>query len=214
MIVTKYNYYISKVEYDKSIICLNVYIHMSHFFSPRKLLKGLILLQMEKEGAIHGYGLANLIEEKYDWKPNQSTIYNILKSLESNGWVSSDKKIKNSRIQKIYSLTQKGQKNLQHVKDKFQEQMLKRLAHTFLFMRNINEDDNFDENEHADLMEIINLIGEVFYASLIISKSQKEAVFEILNKTKKDLEQIASTYDIDLDYCAHHVQKFFWKKSV
>ena len=87
---------------------------------PRgKVLQGtldLIVLQtLEVMGPLHGYGIAQRVQQVSDdlLKLNQGTLYPALLRLEQRGWICSKwGASENNRKAKYYSLTRAGQKQL------------------------------------------------------------------------------------------------------
>lgn len=75
---------------------------------------GLILLVLESEPC-HGYGIKNKIYERTlgVWKPESSTIYPILESLNDRGLIKCIEVDESKRHKKVYAITPKGEETLQ-----------------------------------------------------------------------------------------------------
>jgi PadR family transcriptional regulator, regulatory protein PadR len=77
----------------------------------------LIVLQaLESMGPLHGYGIAQRIEQVSEelLSLNQGTLYPALLRLEQRGWIKSEwGTSENNRRARFYSLTPKGRKQLQ-----------------------------------------------------------------------------------------------------
>ena len=183
---------------------------MSRFFSPPKILESLILFQIENRGSLHGYGLTSSIEEEFDWKPSQTAIYNALKSLEKDEKVSSEEKIENGRVQKIYSITKKGQSLIEKTKEKIKGEMVRKFIHLFSFMVNFSEADS--QQDSKDIQSIfkktlkdVKEIQLVFFQIIKIApKETNKAISEALIS----LKEIAKENNISLkkfeDICDHY----------
>lgn len=88
--------------------------------SPRgEVLQGtldlIVLKTLEALGPLHGYGIAQRIQQVSEdlLKLNQGTLYPALLRLEQRGWISSKwGASENNRKAKYYSLTRAGRKQL------------------------------------------------------------------------------------------------------
>ena len=112
-----------------------MFLYLTHFisvmkliFSPTKMLDHLILMQLIKEGPLHGYALAAAFEEHFGWKPSQTAVYNALKSMESENLVTAEERIEKGRAQKIYAVTEKGQKHYEETLEIMRKQMMKNFS--------------------------------------------------------------------------------------
>ena len=75
----------------------------------------LVLKTLDTMGAMHGYGLAQRIQQVSEdvLQLNQGTLYPALLRLEQQGWVRSEWGIsENNRRARYYSLTRTGRKQL------------------------------------------------------------------------------------------------------
>ena len=76
----------------------------------------MVLKTLEQLGPLHGYGIAQRIEQvgEQDLTVNQGTIYLCLVRLGQKGWISSEwGRSENNRKAKFYALTKAGTKALQ-----------------------------------------------------------------------------------------------------
>jgi PadR family transcriptional regulator, regulatory protein PadR len=75
----------------------------------------IVLKTLEAMGPLHGYGIAQRIQQVSEdlLKLNQGTLYPALLRLEQRGWISSKWGLSdNNRKAKYYSLTRSGRKQL------------------------------------------------------------------------------------------------------
>jgi transcriptional regulator len=87
--------------------------------SKAEVLQGtldlMVLKTLDTLGPLHGYGIAQRIQQISDelLKLNQGTLYPALLRLEQRGWISSKwGSSENNRRAKYYSLTRRGRKQL------------------------------------------------------------------------------------------------------
>ena len=76
----------------------------------------MVLKTLETLGPLHGYGIARRIEQTsaHHLSLNYGTLYPALLKLEQEGYVSSEWGVsENNRKAKFYSITRRGQKQLQ-----------------------------------------------------------------------------------------------------
>ena len=76
----------------------------------------MVLKTLETLGAMHGYGIAQRIQQVSDnlLQLNQGTLYPALLRLEQRGWISSNWGVSdNNRKAKFYTLTRSGRKQLE-----------------------------------------------------------------------------------------------------
>ena len=77
----------------------------------------LVLKTLDTLGPIHGFGIAQRIQQVSEdvLRLNQGTLYPALLRLEQRGWISPKWGIsENNRNAKFYSLTRRGRKQLRH----------------------------------------------------------------------------------------------------
>lgn len=81
----------------------------------RGTLDLIVLKTLESMGPLHGYGIAQRIQQVFDdlLTLNQGTLYPALLRLEQRGWIKSKWGVSdNNRRANYYSLTQAGRKQL------------------------------------------------------------------------------------------------------
>ena len=171
---------------------------MIPFFTPTKILNSLILMQIVKEGPLHGYALTAAIEEKFGWKPSQTAVYNSLKSMENENMVSVEEKIEKGRVQKIYSITEHGQKYFEESRQKMKEQIMNNLSQLFSLAQMVNDIENLEESEvlQQSIQSIIKNIRAIFSLLLILIRTAPKETQVVIENTLKTLEKIAKNFDI------------------
>jgi PadR family transcriptional regulator PadR len=83
--------------------------------SAQTALDLLVLTVLGRRGPLHGYGIANSIEELSDeaLRIDEGSLYPALHRMEESGWISADWTItENKRRARIYQLTRTGKKQL------------------------------------------------------------------------------------------------------
>jgi PadR family transcriptional regulator, regulatory protein PadR len=83
--------------------------------SAQTALDLLILTVLEKRGPIHGYGIANAIQELSDeaLHVEEGSLYPALHRMEETGWISAEWMMtENRRRARMYHLTRAGSKQL------------------------------------------------------------------------------------------------------
>jgi transcriptional regulator len=83
--------------------------------SAQTALDLLVLTVLGRRGPLHGYGIANAIEELSDeaLRIDEGSLYPALHRMEESGWISADWTItENKRRARIYQLTRAGKKQL------------------------------------------------------------------------------------------------------
>src|SRR3981189_3964192 len=76
----------------------------------------IVLKTLEALGPLHGYGIAQRIQQVYEdlLQLNQGTLYPALLRLDQRGWIASKWGVsENNRKAKYYSLTRAGRKQLE-----------------------------------------------------------------------------------------------------
>ena len=173
---------------------------MIPFFSPTKILDNIILMHLVMEGPQHGYGLASSIEEKMCWKPSQTSIYNSLKSMESESLVTVEENIEKGRVQRIYTITDKGREIYNETKEKMRKHTVNNLSQFFSFIQMANEIANKEESDalQQNLQTILaDMQGITQLVFLLIREAPKEAK-EVLEKTYASLKRIANKHNIQV----------------
>lgn len=85
-----------------------------------KLVKGLldvVVLEFLNAEPMHGYKIITRIRKGFGVYFGPSTIYPLLKTLETKGYVKSEWEMKNDRPRKIYTLTTAGKNLLKFTED-------------------------------------------------------------------------------------------------
>ena len=83
--------------------------------SAQTALDLLVLTILGRRGPLHGYGIANAIEELSGeaLRIDEGSLYPALHRMEESGWISADWTItENKRRARIYQLTRAGKKQL------------------------------------------------------------------------------------------------------
>jgi PadR family transcriptional regulator PadR len=83
--------------------------------SAQTALDLLVLTVLGRRGPLHGYGIANAIEELSDeaLRIDEGSLYPALHRMEESGWITADWTItENKRRARIYQLTRAGKKQL------------------------------------------------------------------------------------------------------
>jgi PadR family transcriptional regulator PadR len=83
--------------------------------SAQTALDLLVLTVLGRRGPLHGYGIANAIEELSDeaLRIDEGSLYPALHRMEESGWISADWTItEHKRRARIYQLTRAGKKQL------------------------------------------------------------------------------------------------------
>ena len=169
--------------------------------SPTKMLDQIILIILVRRGPIHGYAISAIMEEKSGWKPSQTAIYNSLKSMENENLIVAEERIEKGRAQKIYSLTDKGQKHYEQTHQIMRKQMMKNFTQFFSLAQMISEIDNEEESEtlQDSIQSIIdNMQESVQLLPLVIREAPKETK-AVIENTIQSLRKIAVKYNIELE---------------
>src|SRR6202451_2208925 len=83
--------------------------------SAQTALDLLVLTVLSRRGPLHGYGIANAIEELSEeaLRIDEGSLYPALHRMEESGWITADWTItENKRRARIYQLTRAGKKQL------------------------------------------------------------------------------------------------------
>lgn len=83
--------------------------------SAQTALDLLVLTVLGRRGPLHGYGIANAIEELSDeaLRIDEGSLYPALHRMEESGWITADWTVtENKRRARIYQLTRAGKKQL------------------------------------------------------------------------------------------------------
>lgn len=173
---------------------------MIPIFSPTKALGSLILMQIAKDGPLHGYALASSIEEKFGWKPSQTAVYNSLKSMESDNLVTSEERIENGRVQKIYSITEKGRLFSEDTRENMKKHMMKSFSQFVSFMQMVDEIENSEESEIFQQKIHTTFVTMRRISSLIplLLRQTPNETQTVIEKTLSSLSKIAAKLNIQV----------------
>jgi transcriptional regulator len=83
--------------------------------SAQTALDLLVLTVLGRRGPLHGYGIANAIEELSDeaLRIDEGSLYPALHRMEESGWISAEWTVtENKRRARLYQLTRAGKKQL------------------------------------------------------------------------------------------------------
>jgi PadR family transcriptional regulator PadR len=83
--------------------------------SAQTALDLLVLTVLGRRGPLHGYGIANAIEELSDeaLRIDEGSLYPALHRMEESGWITADWVVtENKRRARIYQLTRAGKKQM------------------------------------------------------------------------------------------------------
>lgn len=81
------------------------------------------ILKIVKTNPHHGWEFPTIVEKEYGFKPGTITPYRVLYSLEAEGLVESY----HDDRRRVYKITEKGKKELEKVKD-FYEDLIKKIS--------------------------------------------------------------------------------------
>ncbi|MCE7742413.1 MAG: helix-turn-helix transcriptional regulator [Candidatus Heimdallarchaeota archaeon] len=173
---------------------------MKPIFSPSKILDSLILMGIVKEGSLHGYALASLIEEKFGWKPSQTAVYNSLKSMENDKLVTSEEKIEKGRVQKIYSITDKGRSVFDETHQHMREHMDKNFSQFFSFMQMVGDSEYSEVSDayQQKVQSIMDDMKSIFKVTLFLLHKAPEDTQKIIESTLASLKKVAEKKGIKI----------------
>jgi DNA-binding PadR family transcriptional regulator len=77
----------------------------------------LAIIDRAENGEIHGYAILKNLEEETNEMlvVEEGTLYPLLRKLEGNGILKSERKIVENRMRKLYSITERGNKIYNHI---------------------------------------------------------------------------------------------------
>ena len=154
--------------------------------APKGLLRHYILHRIA-ERPVHGYEVIQDIESRTEgaWRPGAGSLYPILKKLESEGLIETDKIPREEATRRVYHITPKGVHSLAESKE-----MLTNFQHRWSFMRKI----------------FIELIDPENVASFFVDNSNRQFQLarEILESKaskipERDIEYILKEYALGLE---------------
>lgn len=167
---------------------------MNFQISPSKILYPILLYCLDSEGPLHGYALTNLIEQKFNWKPSQTAIYNALRDLESQDVLQSEEKIESGRVQKIYSITESGRNRFILQKKEFKTKIMKDFQKIIAILGHFSELDK--DEEVLSIFDNINIISVI---ALKIMRYNTEEVSYILSQCSDALIKLVKKNEIPMD---------------
>ena len=180
---------------------------MGAIYSPKKMLDLFILVELVNEGPLHGYAIANIIEEKFGWKPSLTSIYSILKQMEAESLVKVEDRIENNRIQKVYFITDKGRDVLYNMQQEFKKKMKKNVSHFFSLLEHIGCFDSKKDKKAEDLQKIFSTLRKIFLITIVAVNSSQIDYNDLqlyLNNTLSRLENFAIKNNLSIPeefYC-------------
>jgi DNA-binding PadR family transcriptional regulator len=165
------------------------------------MLDSLILLQLVKEGPLHGYGLTSCMEEKFGWKPSQTAVYNSLKDMENRDLVTVEERIEKGRVQKIYTITEQGQEFANKAHKTMRDRMRNNFSQIIAISQMVSEVENAEESESLQikLNSILENLGKISFMLLPLVREAPNETESIIEKTYISLKKIASKYNIQLN---------------
>ncbi|MGC8669549.1 MAG: PadR family transcriptional regulator [Candidatus Micrarchaeia archaeon] len=112
------------VSFQKSSLVANHDINISA--DLKRMLMKLIVLKKISKKKVYAYSLLKELECMpninfffKDTKKIKNDLYNILKTLNNEGYIVETQSISNGRIRKYYALTQKGRKSVNEINEEF-----------------------------------------------------------------------------------------------
>jgi DNA-binding PadR family transcriptional regulator len=173
---------------------------MNPMIPPPKILDSVVLMLITHKGPSHGYALATAIEERFGWKPSQTAIYNSLKSLESDGMVTSEERIESGRVQKIYSCTRKGKKQFEETHQHMKKIMMRNFTRFFSFIQMVGDIESSEESEAFQKRmhnSIENMRNISFLAMFLLREASKETE-KVIEEFLASLMKIAEEKEIKI----------------
>ncbi len=142
----------------------------------------LIILDIIREEELHGYGIAERIEEKYGVKrPGSGLIYPILSDLKRKGYVELVEKGK--RDKKTYRITEKGKGHLEEKKEELEN------AKKMLFALG-----EFSKLGGRELIDAIKLLMENMDA---LDYERKEKIGKVLRDSARRIKMLVEYGEFD-----------------
>lgn len=170
---------------------------MTPIVFQKNLLNTLILFLLHHKGPMHGYAIAQCLEEKFDWKTSQTTIYNILKILESDDLLTVEEQTKNGRIQKIYAISDAGLAHLKKTKHAQARQFKKMVSKLLVLMYRYKENEISSEEEVANdiLDDLMPKLKDIYDCSMSLMETAPKETLHILKRTLEQLQSLATEKD-------------------
>jgi len=177
-------------------------MHMSFIFSPNDMVDSFILMNLTLKGPLHGYAIASIFEEKFDWKPSLTTIYNILKKMELAGIVTATEKIESGRVQKLYSITDKGKEFFEEHKQKMKKRMRETFSQFFTLFQDVEKLERHEELQiSADKVKnTLNLLRKNSMLVMVLMRKSPEEVQKVLKNTLSSLMELAKKENVQIPF--------------
>ena len=173
---------------------------MNPIIPPTKILDSLLLMHISHKGPSHGYALAIALEERFGWKPSQTAIYNSLKAMESEGLVSSDERIESGRVQKIYSITRKGKKQVEETHQLMKRHMMKDFKRFFSFMQLVGELEISEESKEFQerMHDFLDNMRDISFLALYLMRRAPDETEKAIERFTQSLNKIAESKNIEI----------------
>ncbi|MHA1213535.1 MAG: PadR family transcriptional regulator [Candidatus Heimdallarchaeota archaeon] len=157
-------------------------------------------MQIVQKGPLHGYALALAIEEKFCWKPNQTAVYNSLKSMESENKVTVEEKIEQGRVQKIYSITEQGREFFDETQRKMKKHMMENFSRFFSFMQIVGDIENSEESEafQQRIQTFFDNMKDISSLTLLLLRKAPKETLAVIEATLTSLNTIAAKNKIQI----------------
>jgi DNA-binding PadR family transcriptional regulator len=113
--------------------------------APRGFLVHYVLHRISR-GPCHGYEILQDIESKTEgsWRPGAGSVYPVLKKLLQQGYVQVDVHKRGELSQRVYSITPKGERQLEEMREVFRTAAKKWGSFRRLFIDMIETEDLYD----------------------------------------------------------------------
>ena len=85
----------------------------------------ILILRLVQTEPMWGYKIIKSVEKLFGIKLRHSALYPLLKTLETKGYVNSEKTTKGKRVRKVYEITSKGRRFVDEYYDFLREQIKK-----------------------------------------------------------------------------------------
>ncbi|MHA1865494.1 MAG: PadR family transcriptional regulator [Candidatus Heimdallarchaeaceae archaeon] len=175
---------------------------MSFIFSPNDMIDSFILMNLTLKGPLHGYAIASIFEEKFDWKPSLTTIYNILKKMELAGIVTATEKIESGRVQKLYSITDKGKDFFEDHKKKMKKRMRETFSQFFILFQDVEKLERLEEAQISTdkIKDTLNLLRKNSMLVMVLMRKSPEKVQKIQENCLTSLMELAQKENVPIPF--------------
>jgi DNA-binding PadR family transcriptional regulator len=173
---------------------------MNPMFSHIKILDSLILMQLIKEGPLHGYVITTLLEENFGWSPSQTAIYNSLKSMENQEFVSVQERIEKGRAQKIYTITKKGRQFFEAQSQKLKDRLMKNFKRFFSIAQMVGDIEYEEDSEifRNQIQPCLQKMEEILLILIALLRVAPEEAHNLIQNTHTSVEKIAKKHGIEI----------------